>query len=165
MKHLLSSVLLAPLFLFSACDSWLDIVPEEDMTTLDTEFETREVAEDWLRSCYMFLQDPVPSVASNEAFLGADEFVAGDYVKSIIDYYQKPVFSGVMIAQGMQNSLEPYSDRWSKKVGTTTSLAGRTDYYTAINMCNVFISKIDQVYNLEAAEKRERKGEVMALKA
>lgn len=165
MKHLLSSVLLVPLFLFSACDSWLDIVPEEDMTTLDTEFETREVAEDWLRSCYMFLQDPVPSVASNEAFLGADEFVAGDYVKSIIDYYQKPVFSGVMIAQGMQNSLEPYSDRWSKKVGTTTSLASRTDYYTAINMCNVFISKIDQVYNLEAAEKRERKGEVMALKA
>ena len=165
MKRLLSSVLLMPFFLFSACDSWLDIVPEEDMTTLDTEFETRNEAEEWLRSCYIFLQEPVPSIMENEAFFGADEFVACDYVRSIIDGNQRPVFAGLMIGSAMQTSLDPYSDRWSKKVAINGNLVGRTDYYTAINMCNHFISKVDQVYNWDDAEKRERKGEVMALKA
>jgi len=165
MKRLLPSILLLPFFFFTACDSWLDIVPEEDMTTLDTEFETREEAENWLRSCYIFLQDPLPSITSNEAFFGADEFVAGEYVQSITDANQKPVVSGFMIASGMQNSLDPYNDRWSKKEAQSGKLLGRSDYYTAINLCNIFISKIDQVYNLEDADKRERKGEVMALKA
>ena len=32
------------LFLLTACDSWLDVVPEEDITTIDTDFETREEA-------------------------------------------------------------------------------------------------------------------------
>ena len=167
MKRLLSSVLLIPFFLLAACDSWLDIVPEEDMTTLDTEFETRAVAEDWLRSCYMFLQNPLPSIRENEAFFGADEFVGGDYARNLTDEYtQKPFFSGFMIGSGMQNSLDPYSDRWSKKEATTWGeLQGRSDYYTAINMCNIFISKIDRVYNLEDFYKREWKGEVMAVKA
>ncbi|WP_065219019.1 MULTISPECIES: RagB/SusD family nutrient uptake outer membrane protein [Butyricimonas] len=164
MKRLL--YFLIPLFFFSACDSWLDIVPEEDMTTLDTEFETRNEAENWLRSCYMFLQTPVPSIAHNEAFLGADEFVVSDNVYDILGPNQKPYFVGLMIANGMQNSLEPYNDRWLKKEASQQGqLEGRSDFYTAINMCNIFINKIDQVYNLEAAGKRERKGEVMALKA
>ena len=135
------------------------------MTTLDTEFETRNEAEEWLRSCYIFLQEPVPSIMENEAFFGADEFVACDYVRSIIDGNQRPVFAGLMIGSAMQTSLDPYSDRWSKKVAINGNLVGRTDYYTAINMCNHFISKVDQVYNWDDAEKRERKGEVMALKA
>ena len=37
-------LLLIPFFLFSACDSWLDIVPEEDIATIDTDFETRDGA-------------------------------------------------------------------------------------------------------------------------
>ena len=160
MKRLLS-VLLIPLFLFTACDIWLDIVPEEDMTTLDTEFETRDEAENWLRSCYMFLQDPLPSLTGNEAFLGADELVGGDYARN------QGRFTGYSISSGLQNSLDPYHDCWSKKeVGYGTGrLAGRSDYYTAINMCNIFISKIDQVYNLESRDKREWKAEVKALTA
>lgn len=166
MKRLFLSVFLIPLFFLSACDSWLDIVPEEDMTTLDTEFETREEAENWLRSCYVFLQDPLTSIMENEAFFGADEFVAGDYVRTITYYNsQKPVFTGLQIGSGMQNSLDPYNDRWSNKESSGGSIIGRSDYYTAINLCNIFIDKIDQVYNFEDADKRERKGEVMALKA
>lgn len=45
-------------FLLTACDNWLDVVPEEDLTTIDTDFETRAEAENWLRSCYTFLQEP-----------------------------------------------------------------------------------------------------------
>ncbi|MEI3420902.1 MAG: hypothetical protein V8R91_07550 [Butyricimonas faecihominis] len=39
MKHLIYSLLL-PFLLFTSCDSWLDVVPEEDITTIDTDFET-----------------------------------------------------------------------------------------------------------------------------
>ena len=164
MKKLIS-YLFVPLLLLSACDAWLDIVPEEDMTTLDTEFETRSTAEDWLRSCYMFLQSTVPSISGNEAFLGADEFVAGNYMRSMLDYYQKPYFTAFPISSGMQNSLDPYNDYWLNKEGNADNILGRADYYTAINLCNIFIGKIDQVYNLEDFYKREWKGEVIALKA
>lgn len=53
MKRLLL-VLLIPLFLLLGCDSFLDIVPEEDMTTLNSVFETRDDALLWLQSCYTF---------------------------------------------------------------------------------------------------------------
>ena len=41
----------------------------------------------------------------------------------------------------------------------------RSDFYAAINLCNIFIDKIDQVYNMEEKEKKEWKGEVIAVKA
>ena len=77
MKRLLL-VLLIPLFLLLGCDSFLDIVPEEDMTTLNSVFETRDDALLWLQSCYTFLQKPTPCRSGNEDFVGADEVVTGD---------------------------------------------------------------------------------------
>ena len=39
MKHVLSYLFISFLLLTS-CDSWLDVVPEEDIATIDSEFET-----------------------------------------------------------------------------------------------------------------------------
>ena len=142
--------------MLSGCDKFLDVVPEEDMTTLNSIFETRDQAAEWLQSCYVFLQESVPSFMVNEAFLGADEFVVGDYQRN-----SSSGWPGLSIASGLQNSLNPYGDLWSKKVGS----AVRSDFYTGINLCNVFIEKIDQVYNMEESEKKEWKAEVKALKA
>ena len=150
--------LLIPLFLFAGCNSFLDIVPEEDMTTLNTIFETRDQADEWVRSCYIFLMDITPNFSYNEAFLGADEFVVGDYQRSSANND----WPGLKISEGMQNSLSPYGDIWSQK---SPDGNGRTDFYTAINLCNIFIDKIDQVYNMEDDEKREWTAEVKALKA
>lgn len=159
MKRLLL-FLLFPVWLFPSCNSWLDIVPEEDMTTLSTIFETRSQAEDWLRSCYVFLQDPLPSFSTNEAFIGADEYVAGDYVRNLGS------LAGLSISSGLQNSLTPYGDIWSNKVLSDYGTSfGRNDFYTGINLCNIFIERIDDVYNMEDGEKREWKAEVKALKA
>lgn len=74
------------------------------------------------------------------------------------------LFPGIYIATGVQNSLNPYADRWITKE-VDYSGEGRSDYYTAINLCNIFISKIDQVYNMERKEKAEWKAEVQAVKA
>lgn len=147
------------------CSNFLDVVPEEDMTTLNTIFETREGASSWLMSCYAFLQLPLTDVSINEAFVGADEFVAGDYLRN-----SSVEWPGLKIASGLQNSLNPYGNLWVNEEfrqnddGSLT-LTGREDYYTAINLCNIFIDRIDQVYNMETEEKREWKAEVKAVKA
>ena len=47
MKYLLPIILS---FLFAGCDSWLDVVPEEDITTIDMDFETRAETEKAERS-------------------------------------------------------------------------------------------------------------------
>ena len=154
MKYLLPIILS---FLFAGCDSWLDVVPEEDITTIDTDFETRAEAEKWLRSCYVFLQKPL-GFAGNIAFTGADELVAGDYIRN------QRLFDGLAIGSGLQNVLNPYGDIWLKK-SSYGGTSGRSDFYTAITMCNTFIDKIDQVYNMEINEKREWKAEVKAVKA
>lgn len=157
MKHLLL-ILCIPILTFTGCDDFLDVVPENDMTTLNTIFETRDEANVWLRSCYCFLQNSIPSFQKGEAFLGADELVAGDYLRNSTEEWP-----GLKISSGLQNSLNPYGDIWSKKVESVPT--GRSDFYTAINLCNVFIEKIDQIYNMEDNEKREWKAEVKALKA
>lgn len=143
-----------PLFLLAACDSWLDIVPEEDMTTIDSDFETRTEAENWHWSCHMFLQDPLTNLMNNVAFTGADELVADDYLTA------QNRFNGLRVSSGYQNTLDPYEDLWR-----ADDDYGRTDYYTAINLCNIFIDKIDQVYNMEDEDKVEWKAEIKALKA
>lgn len=151
---------LIPLFLLAGCD-FLDVVSEDDITTIDTDFETRDEAEKWLQSCYAFLMSPLADVRVNEALTGSDEVVYGAYLQN-----NEGEFAGTYIATGMQNSVTPYNDFWSQKqTAPSGQLVGRTDYYTAINLCNTFISKIDQVYNMESMEKAEWKAEVQAVKA
>ena len=140
-----------------ACDSFLDVVPEEDMTTIDSDFETREQADWWLQSCYVFLQSTIASFSDNEAISGSDEVVCCPYVQADPRYLY-----GSFIATGLQNSVTPYADYWYRE---TRLGEGRDDFYTAISLCNIFINHIDQVYNMENQEKAEWKAEVQALKA
>lgn len=163
-KRLLSILSLLPLFLLGGCGDFLDIVPEKDMTTIDTDFETRDEAYNWFKSCHMFLQNTIADVTFNEGVAGSDEVVYGSYLHTG-SQNSADDFPGTYIATGMQNSLNPYADLWLKKEGANGKLLGRNDYYTAINLCNVFISKIDQVYNMENREKAEWKAEIQALKA
>ena len=140
--------------LLSACGDWLDVVPDSDIATIDTDFETYAEAEKWLRSCYVFLQEPY-NPYNNVAFWATDELVADDYLRNASN---RP--EGLNIITGIQSVLEPYDDVWFNKLRDH-----RTDYYTAIVMCNQFITRIDNVYNLSDNDKREWKAEIKALKA
>ena len=164
MKKRIISIVLLPLFALAGCGDWLDVVPENDITTVDTDFETRDEAYEWLKSCYSFLQDPLASKYLNEAFTGSDEVVYSSYLYSTALNAADGNFPGCYIATGLQNSLDPYADYWSKKE-LSDDYTARSDYYTAITLCNIFIDKIDQVYNMEDREKAEWKTEVMAVKA
>lgn len=142
--------------LCSACN-WLDVVPEEDMKTVDSDFETRDNAEDWLRSVYVLLQK-FYTPCQNVALVGADELVA-DLSSWDNSISLKP---GLRIAAGMQNVLDPYDDMWLDMEHLDNY---RDDFYTGIVLCNTFITHIDKVYNLDNVRKREWKAEVKALKA
>ena len=153
MKKKILIALLLPLFLSTSCSNWLDVVPQSDIKTIDSDFETYAGAAEWLRSCYVFLQFPYDP-AANVAFFGSDEMVADNYLLNS----GHPV--GLDIITGKQNVLSPYDDCWLERINDR-----REDYYTAISLCNHFINRIDNVYNLEEVDKKEWKAEVKALKA
>lgn len=160
------SLLLLPLFLLAACNNWLDVVPEEDITTIDTDFETRNEAYKWFKSCYIPLVHLGTSVRQSVAFVGCDEFVMCPYERK----YSKEGtgeqwFFGDYISSGQQNVFSPYEDLWVTRAYSADGAAYRKDYYTAISLCNIFIDKIDKVYNMDDKEKARWKGEVIALKA
>lgn len=159
MKKRLLSFLLVPLFFSTSCGDWLDVVPESDIATIDSDFETYVNAYEWLKSCYVFLQRPWAPMTNN-TFWATDEMVSDNYLRNLEGHPE-----GLDILTGRQNVLSPYDDFWFKKYGSGTGSDYRTDYYTAIIYCNHFITHIDNVYNLEERDKKEWKAEVKALKA
>ncbi len=136
------------LLILNGCN-YLDVVPENDIETIETIFEKREQAEDWMKTCHVILTAPVASVMSNPAFTGADEVVAGEYMRN-----QYPSFQGFFIGDGLQMSQEPYGNIWKN-----------TEFYAAIRYCNIFFENIDRVYNMQQEEKDIWTAEIKALKA
>lgn len=161
MKRKILVYMLLPFFvLASSCSNWLDVVPDSDITDLDSEFETYAVAEDWLKSCYVFFQD-IYGRYGNVALWASDEMVADNYLRNATYHPQ-----GLDIITGRQNVFSPYDDKWfDKQYGATSADDYRLDLYTTIVMCNHFITRIDNVYNLADADKQEWKAEVKALQA
>ena len=74
------------LLVLNSCN-YLDVVPENDIETIETIFEKREQAEDWMKTCHVILTAPVTSVVTNPAFTGADEVVAGEYMRNRFPAY------------------------------------------------------------------------------
>ena len=115
MKHVLSYLFISFLLLTS-CDSWLDVVPEEDIATIDSEFETYDQAYLWLKSAYVYMQD-LYSRYDDVAHSGTDELVADNYLRNTAYYHP----SGLDIASGKQNVLAPYGDTWFNLINSSVS--------------------------------------------
>lgn len=145
MKYLIC-LSLAFLFLFSGCD-YLDIVPEEDIETVETIFEKREQVDEWLQTCYALLASRAASVQWDPAYLGTDEIAVGLWGRRY-DY------AGLYIGDGLQMSQEPYGNLWHKNL-----------CYAGIRYCNIFLEKIGGVYNMPQDEKDLWAAEIKALKA
>lgn len=135
------------------CSDYLDVVPKNDVETIDTKFEQRNDVYSWLKGCYSMLTQPTVSFIMQPGYVGADEFVAGQYIRNMNWYSQDPM-SGFFIGDGLQKKSNPYSSIWKS-----------TEAYAAIRYCNIFIDKVDQCYNMTDDEKRLWKAEVQACKA
>lgn len=137
--------------LFPGCN-YLDIVPENDIKTIETIFEKREDADLWLKSCYSFQVDPLTSVIVSPAYTGADEVVAGEYIRSIKG--NNVYWNGFYIGDGLQMAHDPYGNIWKND-----------QFYAAIRYCNTFLDKIGGVFNMKDEEKTLWSAEIKAEKA
>lgn len=149
-KHLLYSLLFTVFFFLNCCKEFLDIVPENDIETIETNFEKREDALAWLKSCYVMLDIYVGNSINNPAYFGADEFCGGDYAR----ISTHGVLNNLKIGDGLQMAQTPYANVWHKQI-----------HYAAIRYCNIFLENIDHVYNMDSDEKKIWAAEVKAIKA
>lgn len=154
MKHFIHIVIILSLF-FLGCN-YLDTVPENDIETIETIFEKRTQAEDWLQTCYLFLSKTLTTLPEDPARTGTDEVVAGDYCRQffINNNWTFKNWVGFSIADGLQMSQEPYGNVWKRDL-----------FYAGIRYCNIFIEKIKGTYNLDETERKLWTAEVKALKA
>jgi len=148
MKHFYTLLFIFIIF-FPGCN-YLDVVPNNDIETIETIFEKRDQAENWFKYCHTFLMPYTTSIISNPAYTGTDEVVAGNFLRQQFSY----AWSGFYIGDGLQMTANPYGNIWRKDAA-----------YNAIRYCNTFIEKIDDVYNMEEEEKILWKAEIKALKA
>ncbi len=151
-RYLLFAVLLAGAVILGGCSNWLDVVPENDIETIETDFEKRENAEKWLWTCYSFMEQSVAQAvwngSLNPAYLGVDEFCGREYAR------KQDRVGALYIGDGLQMSQDPYANVWHKN-----------QYWAAIRYCNVFLENIDHVYTMKNNEKKLWAAEVKALKA
>ena len=153
MKEKIIALLLVAVSLTS-CNDYLDVVPKNDVTTIESVFEQRSDAYNWLKSCYYFLTSPVTGFNMSPGYLGADEFVGGQFAHDLVFNSGNPRFPFLNVGDGLQKTSEPYGNIWSG-----------ISFYCAIRYCNIFIDNIDNCYNMPTSENRMWKAEIKALKA
>lgn len=148
------------LLLLTGCN-FLDMVPENDIETIESIFETRQNASTWLDGTYAMVCDFYPNFAQNVAYFGADEFVACQKLMDESGGDGKYDYPGFQIAAGYQKAQLPFGDYWSRG----NEYDARSTFYQTIRSCNTFLEHIDAVYNMENNEKVQWKAEIKALKA
>ena len=151
-RYLVYNLLLTGMIAFGGCSNWLDVVPENDIETIETDFEKRENAEEWLWTCYSFMEKNVAKAVwtdgMNPAYLGADEFCGREYAR------KQDNSNGLYIGDGLQMAQNPYCNVWHKN-----------RYWAAIRYCNIFLENIGHVYTMKEEEKKVWAAEIKALKA
>lgn len=136
--------------LWGGCD-YLDIVPENDVKSIETVFEQRAQVDGWVASCYRSVPG-LTTLTGNVAYTGADELVGNDnhrYNNGMVG-----TIDGFKIGDGLQQVLHPISDSWTN-----------TSYYSRIRYCNTFFENIGNTLNMEQEEKNLWTAEVKAVKA
>ena len=165
-KTIIISILL--LSIFSSCKDYLDLVPENDLLSIDIIFEKRASTEQFLISCYSpFLSAREGKVLEDPSITGADEYMTNEYSRN--NSYSTENHSyliGFKLGDGLQNSNTPLFPIWCKN-NVEFNKVDKFDLnrYEAIRYCNIFIDRIDDVYNMTDAEKKQWKAEVKAVKA
>jgi hypothetical protein len=148
LKLKLQTFAMACLFACTACNSYLDVVPDDGLPTLESAFALRSTAIRYLYTCYGFL--PM------EGGLDTDPgYVTGDELWSMYDRTATvSTWTGVLfnIARGFQNANTPYGNDWG-------------DIYEGIRCCNILIEQIGTVPDLPEWEKNQWISEAKFLKA
>ncbi|MDR2775403.1 MAG: RagB/SusD family nutrient uptake outer membrane protein [Tannerella sp.] len=149
-KYLKIIILLAGINIFSGCADYLDIVPDR-VATMENAFSNRVNAEKFLFTCYSYLPNPT-SVFTYPGMIGGDEI---SWNMSHSGFVGR---SGVNIANGNQNSNDPYQNYWDGRLDGKNLFVGIRD-------CNIFFENIHLVPDIKEEERIRWISEVKFLKA
>uniref|UniRef100_UPI0032165C5A RagB/SusD family nutrient uptake outer membrane protein n=1 Tax=uncultured Draconibacterium sp. TaxID=1573823 RepID=UPI0032165C5A len=132
-----------------SCTNYLDVVPDNTMTLEDL-FKKKEEAWDALAKVYSYL--PNDDDTHNSMWLAGDEYLGRLDLNN-----NTGNLKGIRIVRGLQSSTSPILGNWS---GTQSG----EQYYDGIRQANVFLSLIDNVPDMDDAEKANWKAQVTFLK-
>ncbi|MDR1340215.1 MAG: RagB/SusD family nutrient uptake outer membrane protein [Prevotellaceae bacterium] len=148
LKVKLQTCAIACLMAFTACNNYLDIVPDDGLPSLETAFSLRSTAISYLYTCYGFM----PLEGSLDGDFG---MMTGDELWSIYDRRESTGdWTGVLfnIARGFQSASSLYLNDWD-------------GIYQGIRCCNILIEEIGTVPDLPEWERLQWIAEAKFLKA
>ncbi len=131
-----------------SCQSFLDLVPEDDIQDLEDIFKRDESARNWFKTCYVNMNNMLPDYYQNPALMGGNEFVMNGLLRESQQY------SGLVISEGYQNSYIPVTDVWNGN-----------QFYESIRYIDIFLDNVDGVFDMLQADKDIMKAELKVLKA
>jgi hypothetical protein len=142
---------LAATLLSVSCSDYLDVTPQ-NVGTLEYAFRNRNEAENYLFSCYAYLQRGADNV-TNAGFTTSSEIIYPNNLS------QHPINeTGFNLIRGTQNAGSPGLNSWDGENGNYS-------LFRSIRICNTMLENIDQPIDLTLAEKTRWIAEVKFLKA
>lgn len=132
-----------------SCD-FLNVVPN-DVPTLDHAFEDESQAEKYLYTCYSYLP-PYMDITKDPAVMGSGEFLSYESGAAAVSRYTMGLITGG------QNVSNPIVNNWE-------SDSWYESPYKGIRVCNTFLEKIDEPYDLDIMTKTRWIAEAKFLKA
>ncbi|GAP71275.1 RagB/SusD domain-containing protein [Candidatus Symbiothrix dinenymphae] len=149
MKKNIYKTIIAAMCIFPSCSDYLNVVPDESFT-MENMFSIREEAKNALAKSYSYL--PADSKRTSTWLLG------DEWINPLVDQNDNNQWQPIRIMERKQSSDAPMLGIWS---GTGSG----KKMYEGINFCNLFISNIDKVQDMQPAEKADWKAQVLFLKA
>ncbi|MDR0384981.1 MAG: RagB/SusD family nutrient uptake outer membrane protein [Prevotellaceae bacterium] len=139
---------IACLLALTACNDYLDIVPDDGIPTLESAFHLRSAAIRYLYTCYGFM--PLEgSLDGDFGLMTGDELWTMYGRMATTNYWNGDLFN---IARGFQNANNPHGGDWSS-------------LYEGIRCCNILMENIGIVPDLPEWEKLQWIAEAKFLKA
>ena len=132
------------------CNSFLDVVPDDGLPSIETAFNLRSSAIRYLATCYSFM----PSdglMGYDPAMLGSDEYW-DLYGRTTTNTSGRVPFTMSYIARGNMTANSVFANDWPSM-------------YEGIRCCDIFVDNIGKVPDMDDIEKAQWIAEVTFLKA
>lgn len=155
------------LMLFCSCDGYLDLVPEDDILTVEAIFEKENTMNIFYVDCHKDLDKLCGGIRSDFAVAGADEYISNELPRNSAlgesVHLHVPVdVDALNIASGKNNPSQPIMPYWNIE---NRASRDKFSLYFNIYYCNIFLENIDKVYNLDGRKRERYRAEIKALKA
>ncbi len=150
-KSIASALAVAALMLGTAgCNSFLNVVPDDGLPSIETAFNLRSSAIKYLATCYSYMTLD-GSMGNDPALLGSDE-LWDLYGRTTTNRSDRVPFTMSYIARGNMSANTVYANDWALM-------------YEGIRCCDIFVDNIHRVPDMGDSEKAQWIAEVTFLKA